>query len=60
MSKKAVESIYDALFSLTDIRVILRSSAPNHILNLEEKEAVRNAILRMEEDIRSMKEELIE
>lgn len=60
MSKKAVDSLYDALFSLTDIRVLLRSTAPKHALTSTEKELVSNALNRVEEDIRTIKLELIE
>ena len=59
MSRKAVDAVFAGLFSLTDIRVILRQTAPSHELSGEEKEAVRGALSDLKHQISVIEGELL-
>ena len=41
--------LFEALFALTDVRVLLRQTAPLHKLNEEQHTAARNAVARAKE-----------
>ncbi len=44
-----VDLLFEALFALTDLRVLLRETAPLHKLNEEQYTQARNAVVRAEE-----------
>mgnify|MGYP000910994945 CR=1 FL=1 len=44
MSQKAIDAVFTGLFSMTDIRVILRKTAPLHHLSDEQKEQTKKAV----------------
>ena len=46
---KEVDALFDALFALTDLRVLLRETVPLHKLNEEQKNQARSAIARVRE-----------
>jgi len=59
MSKQAVDSVFQVLFLLTDIREILRETAPLHELDAEQKEKVNRTLANAEEQLRSIRKELV-
>ena len=59
MSKRAVDTVFEALFTLTDIRMMLRDTAPQHRLDEDEKQAVEEMLRSLEGNIRTLREELI-
>jgi hypothetical protein len=44
-----VDALFDALFGLTDLRMLLRETVPFHKLNEEQQAQARSAIDRVEE-----------
>lgn len=44
-----VDLLFEALFALTDLRVLLRETAPLHKLNEEQYAQARNAVVRAKE-----------
>ena len=59
MSRRAVDAVYKGLFALTDIRVILRRTAPLHELSGEDREAVRKALSELKEQAAILGQELL-
>jgi hypothetical protein len=59
MSRRAVDAVFRGLFTLTDIRAVLRSTAPSHDLSGEEREAVRRGLADLREQLGILEEELL-
>jgi hypothetical protein len=59
MSRRAVDAVFRGLFTLTDIRAILRTTAPSHKLTGEEREAVRKSLADLKEQVGILEEELL-
>ena len=59
MSRRAVDAIFQALFLLTDIRAVLRKTAPLHSLDDAEKENVKMALEKIKKQLAILEEELI-
>lgn len=59
MSQRAVDAVFQGLFSLTDIRSILRVTAPSHQLNDDEKKKVEKALASVEKQIAILRGELL-
>jgi hypothetical protein len=59
VSKRAVDTVFEALFTLTDLRVMLRDTAPQHRLDDDEKKAAEEMLRSLEGNIRTLREELI-
>jgi hypothetical protein len=59
VSKRAVDTVFEALFTLTDLRVMLRDTAPRHRLDDDEKKAAEEMLRSLEGNIRTLREELI-
>jgi hypothetical protein len=59
MSRRAVDAVFRGLFTLTDIRVILRNTAPSHELSGEDRDAVRKSLADLEQQIGILREELL-
>lgn len=60
MKKEAVEKLFDSLYKLTDIRVILRGTAPQHRLNDKQKEEVSRMVEEVRQNLNDIEEELLE
>jgi hypothetical protein len=58
MSRRAVDAVFQGLFTLTDIRVILRRTAPLHELSDEDRRAVRSYLEDLRQQIGILEEEL--
>jgi len=58
VTRTAIVALFEAMFILTDIRVILRKTAPHHRLGPDEKAEVGALLARLEERIDVLKKEL--
>jgi len=59
MSKRAVDAVFQGLYLLTDIRGVLRDTAPKHKLSSEQKTETEKIIGKLERQIAILKEELL-
>ncbi|MCX6694147.1 MAG: hypothetical protein NT074_06340 [Methanomicrobiales archaeon] len=59
MSRRAVESVFDALFTLTEIRALLRTTAPEHRFIPPERERAESLIRDLEDQVASIRKELL-
>jgi hypothetical protein len=60
MSRRAVDAVFQGLFALTDIRVILRRTAPLHQLSEEDRDAVQGQLAELRRQIGILEEELLQ
>ncbi|HPM62444.1 MAG TPA: hypothetical protein PK955_08195 [Methanoregulaceae archaeon] len=58
MSKRAIDAVFQGLFLLTDIRVMLRETAPQHNLDESQQEKVRSLLDALEKEMAVLREEL--
>jgi hypothetical protein len=58
MSKRAIDAVFESLFLLTDIRVMLRETAPQHNLDESQREKVRSLLDALEKHVAVLREEL--
>lgn len=58
MSKRAVDAVFEAMFILTDIRVMLRETAPSHILPPGQREEAIALLQRLREKVEILQEEI--
>jgi hypothetical protein len=58
VSKRAVDALFEGLFILTDIRCILRETAPHHTLDEHQQEQVRALLDQLERKLAVIREEL--
>jgi len=59
MSRRAVDAVFQGLFTLTDIRVVLRRTAPLHRLSEEDRRAVVRSIADLRQQVGILEEELL-
>jgi len=59
MSKRAVDMIFSATFALTDLRMILRETAPAHQLDPKQKQEVKRLLDNIERQVASIKQEML-
>jgi hypothetical protein len=59
VSKRAIDAVFEGLFNLTDIRAILRETAPLHELDDDQKQRVSDLLESLEKQARAIREELI-
>lgn len=59
MSKRAVDSVFQAMFLLTDLRVILRDTAPVHDLNPDQQAIVERILTELEEQVEVIRKEML-
>ena len=59
MSRRAVDAVFQGLFALTDLRVILRRTAPSHELTGEDRKAVQEGIADLKRQAGILEEELL-
>ena len=56
----AVDNLFEALFALTDLRVLLRETAPSHKLSAQQQMQARDALARAKTALSKLEEELQE
>jgi hypothetical protein len=59
MSKRAVDLIFSATYLLTDLRMILRETAPTHELDENQKAEVARLLENLERQVGSLKQEML-
>lgn len=59
MSKRAVDAVFQSLFLLSDLRALLRETAPAHALDEPQKEAARTNIAKLKRQVAIIEEELL-
>ena len=59
MSQRAADALFTALFSLTDIRALLRETAPTHEFDESQKTAAAKALASVKKQIAILEEEML-
>ncbi|PKL70849.1 MAG: hypothetical protein CVV30_05770 [Methanomicrobiales archaeon HGW-Methanomicrobiales-1] len=59
MSKRAVDMTFQALYTLTDLRVILRETAPQHELDEKQRAQAERLLENLERQVGSLKLEML-
>ncbi len=59
MSKRAVDMTFQALYTLTDIRVLLRETAPVHELDPKQLAQAERLLENLERQVASLKQEML-
>ena len=59
LSKRAVDILFQALYSLTDLRAILRETAPHHVLDENQRAQAQRLLDNLERQVTSLKQELL-
>ncbi len=60
MSKRAVDAVFQALFILSDIRFLLRETAPEHDLDEAQRKRAATSIEKVKRQIAIIEEELMQ
>ena len=58
MSKKSVDALFDALYALTDLRMVFRKSAPSHELDAGQKKEAKASLDAAKKAIETIEKEL--
>ena len=59
LSKRAVDMTFQALFTLTDLRIILRETAPQHELDDNQRVQAQRLLENLERQVSSLKQEIL-
>lgn len=59
MSKRAVDMTFQAIYTLTDLRVLLRETAPTHELDAQERARAERLLENLERQVGSLKQEML-
>jgi hypothetical protein len=59
MSKLAVDTVFQAMFTLTDLRVILRETAPSHKLDTAQQVRAGMLLADLQRQVEILREELL-
>ena len=59
MSRRAVDMTFQALYTLTDLRVILRETAPQHELDDKQRTQAQRLLDNLEQQVASLKQEML-
>jgi hypothetical protein len=59
LSKRAVDITFQALYSLTDLRMILRETAPMHSLDNDQRIQALRLLENLERQVASLKQEML-
>jgi hypothetical protein len=59
LSRRAVDMTFQALYTLTDLRVILRETAPQHELDDKQRVQVLRLLDNLERQVSSLKQEML-
>jgi hypothetical protein len=59
LSKRAVDVVFAAMYTLTDLRVLLRETAPLHELDAEQKAQAQRLLENLERQVGSLKQEML-
>ncbi|OPY38391.1 MAG: hypothetical protein A4E35_00814 [Methanoregula sp. PtaU1.Bin051] len=59
MSKRAVDLVFSATYALTDLRMILRETAPSHDLDPARREQAQRLLDNLEKQVASLRQEML-
>jgi hypothetical protein len=59
MSKRAVDMTFQAIYTLTDLRVLLRETAPTHEFDANQKVQAQRLLENLERQVGSLKQEIL-
>jgi hypothetical protein len=59
LSRRAVDAVFQAMFLLTDIRALLRETAPSHVLDADQKAKTAKILEKIKKQIAIIEQELI-
>jgi hypothetical protein len=59
LSKKTVDIVFQATFTLTDLRMILRETAPTHELDEKQRADAVRLLENLERQVGSLKQEML-
>jgi len=59
LSKRAVDILFQALYSLTDLRAILRETAPQHSLDEKQRVQAQRLLDNLERQVTTLKQEML-
>ncbi|ABS55567.1 hypothetical protein Mboo_1049 [Methanoregula boonei 6A8] len=59
LSKRAVDLIFSATYLLTDLRMILRETAPTHELDERQRAEAARLLENLERQVSSLKQEML-
>ncbi len=59
MSKRAVDAVFQALFILSDLRFLLRETAPQHDLDEAQRERAATSLEKVKRQIAILEEEMV-
>jgi len=59
MSKRAVDLIFSSTYLLTDLRMILRETAPTHVLDEKQKAEAARLLENLERQVSSLRQEML-
>ena len=59
MSKRAVDMVFQATYTLTDLRMIFRDTAPTHELDPENRAQAERLLENLERQVSSLKQEML-
>ncbi|MDI6720420.1 MAG: hypothetical protein QMD46_12490 [Methanomicrobiales archaeon] len=59
MTKRAVDAVFLALFALTDLRAMLRKTAPDHRLDPQQQQEARALIAQVRGQLERLEEDLL-
>lgn len=59
LSKRAVDMVFQATYTLTDLRLILRQTAPSHVLDADQRAQAQRLLDNLERQVASLKQEIL-
>jgi len=59
MSKRAVDMTFQAIYTLTDLRALLRETAPTHEFDAKQREQAQRLLENLERQVGSLKQEML-
>jgi len=59
LSRRAVDALFQALFALTDLRALLRETAPLHEMSAEQREQAVRSIETAKKQIAILEQEML-
>ncbi|MFA4826181.1 MAG: hypothetical protein WC593_13595 [Methanoregula sp.] len=59
MSKRAVDMTFQAIYTLTDLRVLFRETAPTHALDPRQRAEAERLLQNLERQVASLKQEML-
>ncbi|HUT37729.1 MAG TPA: hypothetical protein VMW77_00305 [Methanoregula sp.] len=59
MSKRAVDMTFQAIYTLTDLRAVLRETAPSHELDADQRAQAQRLLDNLERQVASLKQEML-